>query len=240
MGNDQHVVNMVQYLLVADQKKLPVKRADIVRHSIPDNAKEFNEIFSAAKAALLNVFGLKVKETPEKNCYILVTVIRDANLWRPEITSQIDQTHGLLIPILSVIFMNGGETREENLWKFLSKMGLTSETKLTHNHTSITLKDLLHSIWPRHLYLAREDIGKNEKKEYMFSWGFRAEHEINKLDLIKWVCEVYGDGYEPHMFKIQYKKAVNHDTMLNSLDKDSGEEDESEPNETESEQEIDL
>ena len=92
---------------------------DIIRNSIPNNSKDFNEIFLAAKTALYNVFGLKVKATPEKNSFILITVIRDANLWRPEITSQIDQTHGILIPILSVIFMNGGETREGKMKVYL-------------------------------------------------------------------------------------------------------------------------
>lgn len=125
-----------------------------------------------------------------------------------------------LSKLLFVNIINSSFSSIENLWKFMNKINLTPETKLTYNHASIVLKDLLHSVWIRQMYLKREDIGRNEKKEFMFSWGFRAEYEINKLELLKWVCEVYGDGYEPHMFKLQYKRALSHDKMLSELDQE--------------------
>lgn len=68
------VANVVRYLLIADQKKIPIKRADIVKNSIPKElSRAFNVLMKEACDKLRNVFGIQVIH--DDKGYILVNTI---------------------------------------------------------------------------------------------------------------------------------------------------------------------
>merc|ERR1711915_837260 len=63
-----HVVN---YLLVADCKKVPVKRAEINKGVLKEHSKQFNTIMAEATRILSKVYGYRVVDL-QKGQFILV------------------------------------------------------------------------------------------------------------------------------------------------------------------------
>lgn len=74
----------------------------------------------------------------------------------------------------------------------------------------MALKQIITTKWVRQLYLATEVIDR-ENKELNFLWGFRAHHEVNKMDILKWVCNILGDDSEPSTWRVQYQFARDHE-----------------------------
>ncbi|XP_074596752.1 non-structural maintenance of chromosomes element 3 homolog [Brevipalpus obovatus] len=206
------VLNIVQYLLTADQNKTPIKRADIVKNAIPNQAKSFSLFMEQARSCLEVAYGIKVLEVPKNNSYILVSLHSRVTDWSriPDLRIHYDSEPGLLILILAFIYMSGGNVKEDYLWKFLAKLKLERETKISRVNEKLTLKQMITTKWVRQLYLATEVIDR-ESKELSFNWGFRADHEINKMDMLKWVCKILGDDSEPSTWRVQFQFARDHE-----------------------------
>ncbi|KAF1669316.1 hypothetical protein FQV07_0009315, partial [Pygoscelis papua] len=128
---NQKVSELVQFLLVKDQKKIPIKRIDILKKVIREYKDVYSEIVNRAGRTLQQVgvgegggvaggrpparltlrlsqvFGLQLVEIDTKHhIYILTSNLSRAegeNLRRDNQTAKL----GLLIAILSFIFMKG-------------------------------------------------------------------------------------------------------------------------------------
>ena len=130
------VADVVQYLLITDRKKIPVKRTgvcmfiiyniqiksinfhpfpytDIVKHAMKGESRIFNEVFKQASDRLENTFGIKVAQVPDMNNiqFILVNSL-DATPLPMDKPPECDAVNGILIPVLAVIFMSDGCVRE--------------------------------------------------------------------------------------------------------------------------------
>jgi len=79
----------------------------------------------------------------------------------------------------------------------------------------------LTELWVRQLYLKYQKIARSEPIAHEFKWGFRAEKEFTKMDIIKFVCNVYGDDREPNYWRSQYQIAVNEQNAGN-IDEEQG------------------
>uniref|UniRef100_A0ABI7X7Q9 MAGE domain-containing protein n=1 Tax=Felis catus TaxID=9685 RepID=A0ABI7X7Q9_FELCA len=70
------VAELVQFLLIKDQKKIPIKRTDIVKHVIGDYKDIFPDLLKLAAERLEYVFGYKLVELePKSNTYILINTL---------------------------------------------------------------------------------------------------------------------------------------------------------------------
>ncbi|XP_043935771.1 non-structural maintenance of chromosomes element 3 homolog isoform X2 [Protopterus annectens] len=70
---EQKVSEVVQFILIKDQKKLPIKRADIVKNVLKEYKSIYAEILNRVSQILKQVFGLKLVEIDVKNhVYIVV------------------------------------------------------------------------------------------------------------------------------------------------------------------------
>uniref|UniRef100_A0ACB8ENJ4 Uncharacterized protein n=1 Tax=Sphaerodactylus townsendi TaxID=933632 RepID=A0ACB8ENJ4_9SAUR len=68
------VNELVPFLLVKDQKKIPIKRADILKHVIKDYRDVSPELLKHANQTLQQVFGMELVEIdPKSRSYILVS-----------------------------------------------------------------------------------------------------------------------------------------------------------------------
>ncbi|NXS44385.1 NSE3 protein, partial [Balaeniceps rex] len=134
---NQKVSELVQFLLVKDQKKIPIKRADILKKVIREYKDVYSEIVNRAgrtlqqvgggvcgggllggrppvrlTLCLSQVFGLQLVEIDTKHhIYILTSDLPRAegeNLRRDNQTAKL----GLLIVILSFIFMKGNSAKD--------------------------------------------------------------------------------------------------------------------------------
>ncbi|XP_010077259.1 PREDICTED: melanoma-associated antigen G1-like, partial [Pterocles gutturalis] len=109
---NQKVSELVQYLLVKDQKKIPIKRADILKKVIREYKDVYSEIVNQAGKTLQQVFGLQLVEIDSKHhIYILTSNLPRA---KGENMRQDNQTAklGLLMVILSFIFMKGNFAKD--------------------------------------------------------------------------------------------------------------------------------
>ncbi|XP_027563152.1 non-structural maintenance of chromosomes element 3 homolog, partial [Neopelma chrysocephalum] len=71
---NQKANELVQFLLVKDQKKIPIKRADMLKNVIREYRDAYTEIVSQAGRILQETFGLRLVEIdPKVHSYILVS-----------------------------------------------------------------------------------------------------------------------------------------------------------------------
>ncbi|XP_009986788.1 PREDICTED: melanoma-associated antigen G1-like, partial [Tauraco erythrolophus] len=70
---NQKVSELVQFLLVKDQKKIPIKRVDILKKVIREYKDVYSEIVNQAGRTLKQVFGLQLVEIDTKHHIYILT-----------------------------------------------------------------------------------------------------------------------------------------------------------------------
>ena len=85
----------------------------------------------------------------------------------------------------------------------------------TDDLNGITVKKMLTELWVRQLYLKYQKIPRSETNAHEFKWGFRADKEFSKMDVLKFVCDIFADGVQPEFWKTQYASA-QHDSHTNT------------------------
>nr|XP_019961440.1 PREDICTED: non-structural maintenance of chromosomes element 3 homolog isoform X2 [Paralichthys olivaceus] len=198
---DQKTAEVVQYFLVKDQKKVPVRRADLVKHVVKDYRNIYPEIMKKATRTFDQVFGLKLVEIDTKyHVYILVNKLETA-----EEASGINPTNpktGLLFVILSVIFMKGGVVRETLIWNTLKKLRVDAGVK--HEEFG-DVKRLVTDEFVRQRYLEYVRIPHTEPAEHEFHWGQRADLEVSKAKILEFMGQLHDQ--EPQSWTQQYREA---------------------------------
>ena len=194
------------------------------------------DVLTKAINQLARIFGIQVIE-PEnkKGSFILVNALKESAddegshhiSWSDQENAQL----GLTFVLLGVVFMSGGKTSEENLFKFLKHLGLYEESgrnkrqragpdtssdtivesevaELYDGDVKKFVNDVLVS---RQHYLKRDRVetGDPELEQYEYTWGERARLEVRESDVFRMVCELH--ECEPRMFKEQYDKVVDNE-----------------------------
>ncbi|NWU96234.1 NSE3 protein, partial [Upupa epops] len=143
---NQRASELVQYLLVRDQKKIPIRRADILKKIIREYRDVYSEIIARARKTLEQVFGLQLVEIdPKHHIYILISTLPRTpgeNLHRDNQVAKL----GLLIVILSFIFMKGN---------------------LVKDGSSLLLPRLITSVPPRERHEVFGDVKKLITEEFV-------------------------------------------------------------------------
>ncbi|XP_070824449.1 necdin-like 2 isoform X1 [Chaetodon trifascialis] len=199
---DQKTAEVVQYLLVKDQKKIPVRRADLVKNVVKEYRNIYPEIMKRAARTFEQVFGLKlVIIDPKNHVFILVN-----NLETPEGASPIDSPTnpktGLLFVILSVIFMKGGVARETLIWNVLKKLRVDPGEK--HEDFG-DVKKLVTEEFVRQKYLEFLRVPHTEPVEHTVQWGQRTQAEVSKAKILEFMGELYGQ--DPQSWSQHYREA---------------------------------
>uniref|UniRef100_G1TNA8 NSE3 homolog, SMC5-SMC6 complex component n=1 Tax=Oryctolagus cuniculus TaxID=9986 RepID=G1TNA8_RABIT len=119
------VAELVQFLLVKDQKKIPIKRTDIAKHVLGDYKDVLPDLLRLAGERLQYVFGYKLVELePRSNAYILVNTLEPVEEDAAVRGDQGTPTTGLLMIVLGLIFMKGNAVKETEVWDFLRRLGV--------------------------------------------------------------------------------------------------------------------
>lgn len=198
---EQLVNDLVIYLLIADQKKIPIKRQDINKNVLKDNKKAFAGIMSKAKAKLETVFGIKLVDL-EQNRYILVN-----NLDNPVAEDVDPEDHaktGLVLVILALIFMRGNQIGEDELYEALRKLGVDVDQL---HEVFGDVRRLITVEFVRQAYLESERQQTVDPPKLIFRWGLRAKAETTKRDVLEFVCSIYGNK-EPTEWRTQWRDIV--------------------------------
>ncbi|XP_056396240.1 non-structural maintenance of chromosomes element 3 homolog [Hyla sarda] len=196
------VGELVQYLLIRDQKKLPIKRADIVKHVVKDYKDVYPEILHRAQKALLDVFGFQLEEIDTKShIYILINKLERV----PEDSMKVDDNTaklGLLTVILSLIFMKGNSVKEAVIWETLRRLHVDPGER--HEDFG-DVRKLVTDEFVKQKYLEYNKIPHTDPPECEFRWGPRACKETSKMKILDFVSKI--QQKEPKSWITQYKDA---------------------------------
>ncbi|KAM6225868.1 non-structural maintenance of chromosomes element 3 homolog isoform 3-T3 [Porphyrio hochstetteri] len=197
------VSELVQFLLVKDQKKIPIKRADILKKVLPGYRDVSLEIISRASRTLEEVFGLQLVEIDTKHhVYILtssLTRVQGENLHHRD---NQPAKLGLLIVILSFIFMKGNSAKDGAVWEFLRRLRVYPGER---HEVFGDAKKLVTEEFVRQKYLEITPIPMTDPPEFNYQWGPRAAKETSKRDILHFVAKI--QGKDPSFWMSQYTEA---------------------------------
>jgi len=188
---EKKVNELVQFMLVMDQKKIPIKKRDINKQVLKECSRSFSTFLQQASEKLSQVFGFQVVELQDKmkGCYCLVNKIANKEENPHLIWNETDETRmGLLAIILSVIFMNGNNILEEDLWQALKKLGIRRDEK---HHTFGNVRSLIMEDFVRQGYLEVIPQPNTDPLVKEIVWGQRAKHEFTKKNSLNFVSQIY-------------------------------------------------
>ncbi|XP_036448200.1 necdin-like 2 [Colossoma macropomum] len=201
---DRKVAEVVQFILIKDQKKIPIRRADIAKHVIKEYKALYQDIMKRADRTFEQVFGLKLVEIDSKNhIYILVNKLQPVP-GEPISMCPGNPKTGLLFVILSIIFMKGGTVKENVVWNTLKKLRVDVGEK--HEDFG-DVKKVIIDEFVRQKYLEYVRIPHTDPLEFEFRWGQRAEKEVSKMKMLEFIGELHNQ--EPQSWTQQYREATS-------------------------------
>lgn len=198
------VAELVQFLLIKDQRKIPIKRSGILKHIIRDYKDVFPDLLKLAAERLHYVFGYKLVELePKSNSYILINALEPVEEDAEVRGNQGTPTTGLLMIILGLIFMNGHSIPETEVWDFLRRLGVYP----TKKHSVFgDPKKLITEDFVRQRYLVSRRIPHTDPVDCELQWGPRANLETSKMKVLKFVAKVHKQ--DPKDWPTQYCEAL--------------------------------
>lgn len=198
--------DLVKYLLVKDQTKIPIKRSDMLKDIIKEYTDVYPEIIERAGYTLEKVFGIQLKEIDKNDhLYILLSTLEptDAGILG---TTKDSPKLGLLMVLLSIIFMNGNRSSEAVIWEVLRKLGLRPGI---HHSLFGDVKKLITDEFVKQKYLDYARVPNSSPPEYEFFWGLRSYYETSKMKVLKFACKV--QKKDPKEWAAQYREAMEAD-----------------------------
>ncbi|XP_006889217.1 PREDICTED: melanoma-associated antigen 10-like [Elephantulus edwardii] len=117
------VWHLVNFLISKYQNEEPTNKEEIVDNVIRRCENNFPEIFQRALKIMQMVFGVEVKEVnPTSHTYVLFPLLGLTYDNSVKSQTQSFPKNGLLITILSTIFLEGGRASEQKIWETLEAM----------------------------------------------------------------------------------------------------------------------
>lgn len=200
---DQKTAEVIQYILVKDQRKLPIRRADLVKNVLKEYKTVYPEIIKRAMHTLDQVFGLKLVEIDTKNhIYILINKLEPCEEGALPLQTPSSPKTGLLFVILSVIFMRRGVVKESLIWNTLKKLRVDPGEK---HELFGDVKKLVTDEFVRQRYLEYVRVPHTEPVEFEFRWGQRADVEVSKAKILDFMGQLHEQ--DPQTWSQQYREA---------------------------------
>ncbi|XP_007530529.2 melanoma-associated antigen 10 [Erinaceus europaeus] len=193
------VSDMVAFLLQKYRCKEHTSKAEMLSRVLQGEQEHFANTFRQASACMQLVFGVDVQELePDSNIFTLVNTLGltlDSTDSLPKM--------GILVLVLSVIYMEGERASEEEVWDALRVMGVYSGQK--HDIYGEP-RELLTRVWVQERYLQYEQAAGSWPPRYDFLWGSRAHMETNKLKILQFLANI--NESDPRAFPLWYEKAL--------------------------------
>uniref|UniRef100_A0A2P2I690 Non-structural maintenance of chromosomes element 3 homolog n=2 Tax=Hirondellea gigas TaxID=1518452 RepID=A0A2P2I690_9CRUS len=222
---------VANYFIVAECKKVPVKRADLGKVVGKQHTRRLPPIIEEASKMLQEIYGYRIEELQQKkNCFLLVNCIspainnvngslaiingaesseeadEDREIVDMSQHEPGDEKQGLLYLLLTVVFMMGGVMEEVTLYSFLKCLGIYVESRDPHPVYGNCKKLLEEFI--KQCYLEVEVMKDMEPPSRQYSWGERANLQLCKKTLLEFFCKMYGGGMRPESWVDHWNKIV--------------------------------
>ncbi|XP_013009196.3 melanoma-associated antigen E1 [Cavia porcellus] len=210
---ERNVAELLQFLLVKDQSKYPIRESEMRLHIVKEYRNQFPEILRRAAAHLECIFRFELRELdPEEHTYILLNKLGPVPFEGLEDTPN-GPKMGLLMMILGEIFLNGNQAKEAEIWEMLWRMGIQRERRLSIFGNPKRLLSV-EFVWQR--YLDYRPITDCTPVEYEFFWGPRSHLETTKMKILKFMAKIYNK--DPMDWPEQYNEALEEDAIRAAAD----------------------
>ena len=178
---------LVQHMLCKYKMRELIKRSEMLKAISGRYMKQFPEILSRASEHMEVVFGLVLKEVrPNSHCYTLVSNLdfSDSESMRGDLGLP---KNGLLMPLLSFIYLNGPRISEEHIWKFLNILGIYDGRRhfIFGDTRKLITEDLV-----REEYLEYRQVPGSNPPRCEFLWGPKALTETIKNKVMEFLAKV--------------------------------------------------
>uniref|UniRef100_A0A8C0W994 MAGE domain-containing protein n=1 Tax=Castor canadensis TaxID=51338 RepID=A0A8C0W994_CASCN len=182
---DEKVTDLVHFLLFKYKMKEPTTKAEMLSSSIQNYQGSFSVIFSEACECMQIVFGIDLKEVD------------------PTDDVQGMPKTGLLIFILSLIFMKGSCVSEESVWETLSKIGVFDGKQhcIYGDPRKLITEDFVQE-----QYMEYRQVPNSDPALYEFLWGPRTHAETSKMKVLEFLANIIGS--DPSSFPVWYEEAL--------------------------------
>ncbi|XP_004715682.1 melanoma-associated antigen 10 [Echinops telfairi] len=199
---DEKVTAVVQFLLSKYQMKELTTKAELLA-IVSEYQDHFPLIFREVLECMQLVFGVDVREVdPVSHSYVLLNSL---GLTYDGLVggAQDVPKNGILILILSLIFLKGNAVPEEKIWKAMSVIGLYagSEHYLYGDPQKFITED-----WVQGGYLEYRWVPNSNPPCYEFLWGPRTYAETSKMEILKFLANIHGS--DPSSFPLWYEEAL--------------------------------
>ncbi|XP_012640032.2 melanoma-associated antigen B1 [Microcebus murinus] len=177
---------LVQFLLEKYKMKEPIMKADMLKIITKRYKEHFPEILRKTTLRLELVFGLDLKEVdPRGRSFELVSKLHLSS--DTGMSEDGFPKNGLLMPLLSLIFMNGDRASEEEIWEFLNDLGLYEgrEHFIYGEPRKLITKDLVQE-----KYLEYRLVPNSDPPCYEFLWGSKAHAETSMTKVLEFLAKV--------------------------------------------------
>lgn len=199
----QKAHELMWYVLVKDQKKMIIWFPDMVKDVIGSYKKWCRSILRRTSLILARVFGLHLRLTSLHTMeFALVKALEPEELDRVALSNRMPMT-GLLLMILSLIYVKGRGARESAVWNVLRILGLRPWKK---HSTFGDVRKLITEEFVQQNYLKYQRVPYVEPPEYEFFWGSRASREITKLQIMEFLARVFKK--DPQAWPSRYREAL--------------------------------
>ncbi|XP_057616609.1 melanoma-associated antigen B4-like [Chionomys nivalis] len=178
---------LVEYMLLKYKVQQPMKRREMLKVINKRSKEHFPEILKKASYRLDVVFGLELKEVqPHGQAYELVSKLdfeddgsRSHELGVP--------TRGILIALLSVIYLNNYRAAEEDVWYFLNVLGVYDG--IIHVFFG-DIRKLITEDLVQEKYLVYRQVPNSDPPSYEFLWGPRAYAETSQIKVMDFLAKI--------------------------------------------------
>ncbi|CAD7676227.1 unnamed protein product [Nyctereutes procyonoides] len=209
----QKAHELMWYVLVKDQKRMIIWFPDMVKDVIGSYKKWCRSILRRTSLILARVFGLHLRLTSLHTMeFSLVKALEPEELDRVALSNRMPMT-GLLLMILSLIYVKGRGARESAVWNVLRILGLRPWKK---HSTFGDVRRLITEEFVRQNYLKYQRVPHVEPPEYEFFWGSRASREITKMQIMEFLARVFKK--DPQAWPSRYREALEEARALREAD----------------------
>ena len=179
----------MEFLLEKYTKKEPITQNALMKIVSRKYRQHFPEILSTACERVELVFGLEMKEVDRsRNIYTLISKLNLGGNDCPSGEGGLPKS-GLLMVLLGVIFMNGNRATEEEIWEFLSMLGIYAGRRhwIFGEPRRLITKDLVQKE-----YLNYRQVPNSDPPRYEFLWGRRACADTSKMKVLEGLAKFHG------------------------------------------------
>ncbi|XP_032141713.1 melanoma-associated antigen B6-like [Sapajus apella] len=191
---------LVQFLQEKFEKNESILKADMLKLVSKRYKEYFPEILKQTSEHLVVTFGVELKEIDSSGeSYTLVSKLGLSSEGSLSGYNGLAKS-GILMSALGLIFMKGNRATEEEVWDFLTFLGISS--RMTHplygDPEKVLTEDLVQA-----KYLEYRQVCNSDPPRYEFLWGPRAHFETSKMRVLDVFAKINNTvpGFYPHLYE---------------------------------------